>query len=124
MRPRWRRWCLAFSLVVLTLVACRQASRPPAAAASTDPGWEALTATMTTMHSSMSAVRRSGRGDVDFVSLMLPHHEAAVAMARAELLYGSDPQMRRLAQEIITDQQSEIALMQLWLTRRGKEVRP
>ena len=121
MRPRWRRWCLAMSLVVLTLVACR---RHPAGAASTDPGWEALTATMATMHSSMSAVRRSGRGDVDFVSLMLPHHEAAVAMARSELLYGSDPQMRRLAQEIITDQQSEIALMQLWLTRRGKEARP
>jgi len=31
------------------------------------------------------------------------------------LLYGKDPQMRRLAQEIITDQQSEIQLMQLWL---------
>jgi uncharacterized protein (DUF305 family) len=35
------------------------------------------------------------------------------------LIYGKDPQMRRLAQEIITDQQSEIELMQLWLKRRN-----
>jgi uncharacterized protein (DUF305 family) len=39
-------------------------------------------------------------------------------MARTELLYGNDPQMRRLAQEIITDQESEIQLMQLWLSRQ------
>jgi len=36
-------------------------------------------------------------------------------MAKALLLYGKDPQMRRLAQEIITDQESEIQLMRLWL---------
>jgi uncharacterized protein (DUF305 family) len=48
---------------------------------------------------------------------MLPHHQAALDMAKAELKYGKDPQMRRLAQEIVTDQQSEIELMQLWLKR-------
>jgi uncharacterized protein (DUF305 family) len=36
-------------------------------------------------------------------------------MAKTQLLYGKDPQMRRLAQEIITDQQLEIELMQRWL---------
>jgi uncharacterized protein (DUF305 family) len=46
---------------------------------------------------------------------MLPHHQAALDMAKAELMYGQDPQMRRLAQEIITEQESEIELMQLWL---------
>jgi uncharacterized protein (DUF305 family) len=46
---------------------------------------------------------------------MLPHHHAAIDMAKTELLYGKNPQVRRLAQEIITDQQSEIELMQLWL---------
>jgi uncharacterized protein (DUF305 family) len=46
---------------------------------------------------------------------MLPHHQAAIEMAKTQLLYGKDPQMRRLAQEILTDQQSEIQLMQLWL---------
>jgi uncharacterized protein (DUF305 family) len=51
--------------------------------------------------------------------LMLPHHQAAIDMAKTELLYGKDPQMRRLAQEIITDQQSEIELMQRWLKQRA-----
>lgn len=56
---------------------------------------------------------------MDFVRLMLPHHLAAIEMAKAQLLYGKDAQMRRLAQEIITDQQSEIQLMQLWLKQHG-----
>jgi uncharacterized protein (DUF305 family) len=38
-------------------------------------------------------------------------------MAKVELIHGQDPQMRRLAQEIIADQESEIELMQLWLRR-------
>jgi len=49
------------------------------------------------------------------VKLMLPHHQAAIDMAKIQLLHGKDPQIRRLAQEIITDQQSEIELMQHWL---------
>ena len=66
----------------------------------------------------MGAIKRSGNSDVDFVRLMLPHHQAAIDMAKTQLLYGKDPQMRRLAQEIITDQQSEIELMQRWLKQR------
>jgi len=66
----------------------------------------------------MSAVARSGNSDVDFVRLMLPHHQAAIDMAKTELLYGKDPQMRRLAQEIITDQKLEMELMQRWLKQR------
>jgi uncharacterized protein (DUF305 family) len=49
---------------------------------------------------------------------MLPHHQAAIDMAKTQLLYGKDAQMRRLAQEIITDQQLEIELMQRWLKQR------
>jgi uncharacterized protein (DUF305 family) len=48
----------------------------------------------------------------------LPHHQAAIDMAKTELLYGKDPEMRRLAQEIITDQQLEIELMQRWLKQQ------
>jgi uncharacterized protein (DUF305 family) len=82
---------------------------------STDPDWSELIASMDKMHMAMGAVVRSGNSDVDFVRLMLPHHQAAIDMAKTQLLYGKDPQMRRLAQEIITDQQSEIELMQRWL---------
>jgi uncharacterized protein (DUF305 family) len=67
----------------------------------------------------MAAVAPSGDSDADFASLMLPHHQGAIDMARTELQYGKNPQMRRLAQEIVADQQSEIELMQLWLKQRG-----
>jgi uncharacterized protein (DUF305 family) len=85
---------------------------------STDPDWSELIASMDKMHMAMGAVVRSGNSDVDFVRLMLPHHQAAIDMAKTQLLYGKDPQMRRLAQEIITDQQLEIELMQRWLKQR------
>ena len=80
-----------------------------------DSNWTALMKNMDTMHAAMADVEPSGNDDADFANMMLPHHQAAVDMARTELLHGSDPQMRRLAQEIIADQESEIQLMQLWL---------
>jgi uncharacterized protein (DUF305 family) len=80
--------------------------------------WSAEMASMKNMHDAMASVAASGDSDLDFVRLMLPHHEAAIDMARSQLKYGQDPQMRRLAQEIITDQQSEIELMKLWLKER------
>jgi len=83
-----------------------------------DPDWSELIASMDKMHVAMGAIKRSGNADVDFVGLMLPHHQAAIDMAKTQLLYGKDPQMRRLAQEIITDQQLEIELMQRWLKQR------
>jgi len=82
------------------------------------PDWSELIASMDKMHMAMGAVQRSGNSDVDFVRLMLPHHQAAIDMAKTQLLYGKDAQMRRLAQEIITDQQLEIELMQHWLKQR------
>jgi uncharacterized protein (DUF305 family) len=83
-----------------------------------NPDWPELIASMDKMHMAMGAVARSGDSDVDFVRLMLPHHQAAIDMAKTQLLYGKDPQMRRLAQEIITDQQLEIELMRRWLKQR------
>jgi hypothetical protein len=80
--------------------------------------WSELIASMDKMHMAMGAIEQSGNSDVDFVRLMLPHHQAAIDMAKTQLLYGKDPQMRRLAQEIITDQQLEIELMQRWLKQR------
>jgi uncharacterized protein (DUF305 family) len=79
---------------------------------------------MEKMHQAMASVEASGDSDVDFVRLMLPHHQAAIDMAKTQLLYGKDPQMRRLAQEIITDQQTEIALMHLWLQQHSPSALP
>jgi uncharacterized protein (DUF305 family) len=72
---------------------------------------------MSVMHKGMHTAPQTGDPDRDFVTMMIPHHQGAIDMAKALLLYGKDPQMRRLAQEIITDQQSEIKLMQLWLNQ-------
>jgi uncharacterized protein (DUF305 family) len=83
-----------------------------------DPNWAELMKSMQTMHTAMATEQPSGNDDEDFVNLMVPHHEAAVEMAKTELIHGNDPQLRRLAQEIITDQESEIQLMRLWLDRQ------
>jgi hypothetical protein len=57
------------------------------------------------------AVKPTGDVDVDFVALMVPHHQGAIDMALAVLRYGRNAQIRRLAQEIIVTQQQEIAAM-------------
>lgn len=49
--------------------------------------------------------------DAAFLELMIPHHEGAIAMAKAELEQGGDPQLKALAQDIITAQQREITGM-------------
>jgi hypothetical protein len=69
-------------------------------------------AAMATM---MSAMRITSRGDADadFAAMMIPHHEGAIAMARSELKYGTNPQLRRLAQEFIITQQQEIVAMRM-----------
>jgi hypothetical protein len=61
------------------------------------------------------AVKPTGDIDIDFAAMMIPHHQGAIDMALAELRYGKNEQLRRIAQEIIVDQQQEIAAMRLAL---------
>jgi uncharacterized protein (DUF305 family) len=60
-------------------------------------------------------IKPSGDVDRDFVAMMVPHHQGAIDMAQAELRYGHNEQLRRIAQEIIVEQQQEIAAMHLAL---------
>jgi uncharacterized protein (DUF305 family) len=60
-------------------------------------------------------IRYSGDVDRDFAAMMIPHHQGAIEMAEAELRHGHNEQLRRIAQEIIVDQQQEIAAMRLAL---------
>jgi uncharacterized protein (DUF305 family) len=116
MRIRWRLVIPSVFLCVMAIQAMQHDSHEQMRNESTgDPDWSELTSSMEKMHAAIAAIRPSGSTDVDFVRLMLPHHQAAIDMAKTQLVYGKNPQMRRLAQEIITDQQSEIQLMQLWL---------
>jgi hypothetical protein len=61
------------------------------------------------------AVKPSGDIDRDFATMMIPHHQGAIDMAVAYLRYGTNEQLRRIAQEIIVEQQQEIAAMRLAL---------
>ena len=69
---------------------------------------------MTKMMGDMS-VKPSGNVDEDFVAIMVPHHQGAIDMAQAELRYGHNEQLRRIAQEIVVEQQQEIVAMHLAL---------
>ena len=78
----------------------------------------AMNESMDRMDKGMKSAPMNGDLDHDFCTMMIPHHQGAIDMAKAELLYGKDPVIRRLAEEIIVDQQSEIQAMQLWLSKR------
>ena len=69
-------------------------------------------AAMTRMMDGME-VKPSGDVDKDFVNMMVPHHQGAIDMAQAELRYGHNEQLRRIAQGIVVQQQQEIAAMRL-----------
>ncbi|QTD94777.1 DUF305 domain-containing protein [Burkholderia anthina] len=71
-------------------------------------------AAMTKMMDDMS-VKPTGDIDRDFVAMMVPHHQGAIDMAQAELRYGRNEQLQRIAQEIVVEQQQEIVAMRIAL---------
>jgi hypothetical protein len=75
----------------------------------------AMMQSMMGMHQSMQSMHLTGNADHDFMVMMIPHHEMAIAMAKVELQYGKDPRVLALAKNIITAQQKEIDEMQGWL---------
>ncbi|MBR0556840.1 DUF305 domain-containing protein [Ciceribacter sp. L1K23] len=72
------------------------------------------------MHTDM-AIAYSGNADVDFVRGMIPHHQGAIDMARIVLEHGKDPEIRKLAEEVIAAQEGEIAFMRDWLAKNGQQ---
>ena len=94
---------------------------PPAEfTAATDKTFDQLMRdAMSVMHKGMHTAPQTGDPDYAFVTMMIPHHQGAIDMAKAILLYGKDEQLKRLAQEIIADQQNEVQLMQLWLAKHS-----
>jgi uncharacterized protein (DUF305 family) len=77
-----------------------------------------MSASMMKMHEQMT-MPYSGDADVDFIKGMIPHHQGAIDMARAEAKHGADAEMKKLAETIIADQEREIAMMQEWLKSKG-----
>lgn len=86
----------------------------------------AMNAGMQRMMRDMHAPGYTGNADIDFLAMMIPHHEGAVEMARLALIHGRDPQTRKLAEEIIASQVVEIAGMRrrLEILRTGPRAQP
>jgi len=63
------------------------------------------------MSGDIAMLKTASPFDAAFMNMMIPHHQGAIVMAKAELRKGQNPQLRTLAQNIITAQQGEIAGM-------------
>lgn len=86
-------------------------------AQSNSPMNQELMDSMNKMHENMAKGMNSANADVAFAQGMIAHHLGAIDMAKIELKYGTDPEMRKLAQAIIDAQGPEIEQMQKWLEK-------
>jgi uncharacterized protein (DUF305 family) len=82
-------------------------------------GSELLDQSMAVMARDMKQAPMTGDPDHDFAAMMIPHHQGAVDMAKVEVLHGKNPALRRLAQEIIVTQRSEIDVLRMQLHREA-----
>jgi len=77
---------------------------------------------MAVMDDGMKQAPMDGQSAHDFMTMMMPHHQGAIDMAKAVLLYNDDPEVRNLALGIIAEQQNEIHVMQAWLKRHPQPI--
>jgi uncharacterized protein (DUF305 family) len=87
------------------------------AVGSDSPALQAYKAAMDKMHAAMSAQEYSGDADIDFARGMIPHHQAAIDMAKTVLEHGKDPEIRKLAEDIVSAQEREIKQLEDWLKK-------
>ena len=72
---------------------------------------------MEKMNRDMIGVPMTGNPDRDFAAMMVPHHQGALDMARAYLQEGKDPEMRRMAEKTIQDQEKDIRELREWMVK-------
>ena len=113
------RRVLAACLGLLALAGVAAADEMAMPAGKDGAADKALMNAMRGMNKDMNAPM-TGDPDQDFVTMMLPHHTGAVAMAKVELRYGKDPHLRALAKDIVAAQDREIAFMTRWQAKHGR----
>ena len=77
-------------------------------------------AAMMKMMEGMPMMKFTGDADIDFMSHMRSHHQGAIDMAKVVLANGKDAEVKKLAQDIVTAQEKEIATIDAWLKVKGK----
>ncbi len=111
---------------LFSLAACQQPAADESAAtleakgdasASYNVAQKAYAAANDKMHSGMGNINADP--DIAFMQGMIPHHMGAVDMAKVVLEHGKDPEVRALAQKVISAQEAEIKDMQAWLDKKG-----
>jgi uncharacterized protein (DUF305 family) len=107
-------------MLLLAFGAVASAAGVAVAQINASPATQAYMQAMQTLNDKMKGVAPSGDPNKDFVLMMTPHHQAAVDMAEAYLKYGKDPQLTRLANDIISSQTKEIKEMTAWQTKHGR----
>lgn len=91
----------------------------PAAKATDSASTKAYKQANMKMHKDMD-IAYSGDADVDFLRGMIPHHQGAIEMARIVMAHGKDPEVRKLAEAVVRDQEKEVAMMREMLKKLGK----
>ena len=79
----------------------------------------ALRAVNDKMHRDM-AIELTGDADADFAKAMIAHHQGAIDMAKIAIAFGKDPEIRKLAEEVVRAQEGEISFMRSWLAKQPK----
>jgi uncharacterized protein (DUF305 family) len=105
---------ITLCLALLALAAPAYAQSSGGAPMPASPADKSMMSGMDQMNKAMGDAPMTGNADHDFVAMMIPHHQGAMAMAQTELQYGHDPAMRRLARQIIAAQHQEIGEMKAW----------
>ena len=111
--------CLWLLMALPAMAQTMPGMQMSAPAANEAPSTTAYRDAMAKMDQGMN-VPYTGNADRDFVAGMIPHHQGAIDMAQVELQYGTDPALRKLAQQIIAAQRKEIAFMQQWQAKHAK----
>jgi hypothetical protein len=99
-------------VAVVAILALMGLAAPPAAGTPSDQFMAENDAAMARMHAAME-ITPTGDVDRDFVAMMIPHHQGGIDMAVAVLRHSRNDRVRRLAQEIIVEQQQEIVALRL-----------